>query len=116
LGTGARHLEGATFRELGPAAVVELPTTRVRSILVEAFVETDDVSVDLSSGGPGRLTWGSTRRAGRVEVTVGVLGPEGSLHAFTPSITVAAPASTSRRRPAPRPGGPDPARWNGPAR
>jgi D-alanine--D-alanine ligase len=89
LGTGARHLEGATFRELGPAAVVELPTTRVRSILVEAFVETDDVSVDLSSGGPGRLTWGSTRRAGRVEVTVGVLGPEGSLHAFTPSITVA---------------------------
>ena len=91
LAAGTRLLEGAAFRGLGPAEVVELPTTRVQRILVEAFVDTDDLAVDLSGEGdvPATLTWGVTGKPGLVEVTVGVLGSEGALHAFTPSITVA---------------------------
>jgi D-alanine--D-alanine ligase len=91
LAGGDRLLQGADFSGLGAAEVVELPTTRVQNILVEAFVDTDDVSVDLSGEGdaPATLAWGVARRTGLVEVTVGVLGEEGSLRGFTPSITVA---------------------------
>lgn len=88
---GERLLVGADFLGLDDSQIVELPTSPVERILVEAFIDTDDVSVDLSGDGetPATLSWGIARRTGRVEVTVGVLERHGSLHALTPSITVA---------------------------
>lgn len=61
-----------------------MPNPPPKQLLFEPFIETDDVVVVPSSG--GELVWEGKSRW--LEVTVGVLGLGGALHAFNPSITV----------------------------
>jgi D-alanine--D-alanine ligase len=87
LRAGERAIPPGTFSSLDALQVVELPTERVERVLFEPFVETDDVVV--GEGAPGTLRWGEHRHPGWIEVTVGVLGPEGAMRALQPSATVA---------------------------
>lgn len=64
------------------ADIIEMPLSRPSALLVERFIETDRVQVVANE-----LNW--EHRSGWVEITVGVLGQEGSMHALNPSITVA---------------------------
>jgi D-alanine-D-alanine ligase-like ATP-grasp enzyme len=108
LATGRPQVDGTRFRALGDEQVVELPTTPVSTILVEAYVDTDRVAVVDAAGVdtgpdagvgtgpdaagndvPATLSWGDDRLTGWIEVTVGVLEHDGRMRAFWPSITVA---------------------------
>jgi D-alanine--D-alanine ligase len=83
---GASRLTGEGFSLLADGQVVELPPQRPGTLLFEEFVDTDDVQVtDAASA----LAWGRLRDTGWVEVTVGVLGPEGAMEALNPSLTIA---------------------------
>jgi len=85
LRAGSDRSAPGSFSRLGPAQVVEMPPPGTSALLLEAFVETDRVSV---SSQTGSLEWGD-EGGGWVEVTVGVLGRSGGLRALSPSITVA---------------------------
>jgi len=85
-------VEGRSFAALDDRQVVDLPTTAVSRVLVEAYVATDDLAVvngDGNGDDAARLSWGDSRHTGWVEVTVGVLGRQGAMAAMWPSITVA---------------------------
>lgn len=62
--------------------IVEMPTEEPEALLFEPFIETDDVLIV-----EGEMFW--KRKTGWIEVTIGVLGAQGKLHAMHPSITVA---------------------------
>ncbi len=62
--------------------IVEMPSEIPSDIVCEAFIETDIIRVK------GKELK-HTRRAGWIEVTVGVLGEKGKLHVLSPSLTVA---------------------------
>jgi len=70
--------------------IVEMPDPSPKQLLFEPFIETDDVVVVSSntegSVRKGELYWEGNSRW--LEVTVGVLGLEGAMHALNPSITV----------------------------
>lgn len=67
-----------------------MPVPSPKQLLFEPFIETDDVVVVSSntggSGKEGELYWKGNSRW--LEVTVGVLGLDGVMHALNPSITV----------------------------
>ncbi len=84
LADGRPLVRGTDFNALDDDQIVELPTVPVSTVLVEAYVDTDDIAVTDAA-----LSWGTVRPTGSIEVTVGVLGPEGHMQAFWPSITVA---------------------------
>ena len=66
----------------GQIEIIEMPSVKMKEILLERYVETDQVSVD----GPD-LKWNST--TDWIEVTVGVVQNGKGMHALNPSITVA---------------------------
>ncbi|NDC39189.1 MAG: hypothetical protein EBZ48_14275 [Proteobacteria bacterium] len=66
----------------GQLDIIEMPLARPEALLLERFIETDRVRVVANE-----LNW--EHRSGWVEITVGVLGIEGSMGALNPSITVA---------------------------
>lgn len=69
-----------------------MPNPSPSELLFERFIETDDVVVASDSNARGEQTsqghvsWKGESRW--LEVTVGVIGLKGSMHAFNPSITV----------------------------
>ena len=63
--------------------IIELPTQMPAQLLMEEFVETDKIALNA-----GKLTW--KHQTGWIEITVGVAGKKGALHALTPSITISA--------------------------
>jgi D-alanine-D-alanine ligase-like ATP-grasp enzyme len=67
---------------------VAMPPGKTTHLLFEEYFETDDLAIvageDASSS---RLAWAD--RTGWVEVTVGVVGTRGAMHALAPSVTVA---------------------------
>ncbi|MDA8063617.1 MAG: hypothetical protein M0T80_14525 [Actinomycetota bacterium] len=85
---GDTRVGAGTFSSLSVDQVVELPPEGVGSLLLEAFVETDQVRVVADPGGTTRLSWEPTG-GGWVEVTVGLIGPAGGLRALPPSMTIA---------------------------
>lgn len=91
LSSGATRLDRGQFAALHDDQVVELPVAP-EELLFEAFVETDDITLldpGPQSREPVRLEWGVERDVGWIEVTVGVLGPEGGMRALSPSLTIA---------------------------
>ncbi len=88
--SGAGELGGAGFTSLPDDQTIEMPMARQRQLLFEEFIETDRIEPeDAGSSGRSGLSWGGEHDTGWVEVTVGVLGPEGEMRALNPSITVA---------------------------
>jgi D-alanine--D-alanine ligase len=89
---GETRIAGEQFRRLAPDQLVELPTPRPEQLILEAFVETDDVRVVDDPGADGHggahLEWGPSD-TGWLEVTVGVLGEQGRMRALSPSVTIA---------------------------
>ncbi len=85
---GSTRIPAGTFSLLGDDQVVELPPQGTDALLLEAFIETDRVAVVEGGNGTRRLDWRGTG-GGWVEVTVGLVGTAGSLHALPPSMTVA---------------------------
>jgi D-alanine--D-alanine ligase len=89
---GETRIAGERFERLAPDQLVELPVPRPEQLILEAFVETDDVRVvdDPGANGSGgaQLEWGPSD-TGWLEVTVGVLGEEGRMRALSPSVTIA---------------------------
>jgi len=78
--------EGVMFIPVGTfshqSAIVEMPLTTPGRLLVEQFIETDQVRVKGSSLEHKPVS-------GWVEMTVGVLEQQGKLHVLNPSITIA---------------------------
>ena len=79
---------GTLTRQLN---VIEMPPHRPERLLFEEFIETLPLTVE-----GNELHWGPTVVGGNVvrstpwvEITVGVIGRKGQLHALNPSITVA---------------------------
>ncbi|CAK9194407.1 unnamed protein product [Sphagnum jensenii] len=73
--------------------IIEMPILAPEKLLFEPFIETDDVIVTSKSKRAidetttqGQLFWEGKSRW--LEVTVGVLGSKGAMHALYPSITV----------------------------
>jgi D-alanine--D-alanine ligase len=89
INAGVARLNGAEFSQLTAGQRIEMPTSRPSFLLFEDYVETDDVRVSDSTTASAELAWGRDRDTGWIEVTVGVLGPQGEMVAMNPSITVA---------------------------
>jgi D-alanine--D-alanine ligase len=84
------ELHGRDFARLDEEQSVDMPMKPQESLLFEEFIETDDIEAeDAVELGRAGLVWGEKRDTGWVEVTVGVLGPQGAMRALNPSITVA---------------------------
>lgn len=95
----------AKFKVGGTGFEVAMPPGKPTHLLFEEYFETDDLAIvptgpvpglgcdggpaPASPGASSRLAWGEQRDTGWIEVTVGVMGRRGSLHAFWPSVTVA---------------------------
>lgn len=62
--------------------IIEMPVERPENLLFEEFVETDRLRFEGSE-----LEW--QERTGWIEITCGVLGERGRMHALNPSVTVA---------------------------
>lgn len=62
--------------------IIEMPTVLMENILLEPFIETDDIKVENT-----KLIY--KKKTGWVEVTVGVLEENNKMHAMNPSITIA---------------------------
>lgn len=102
-----RTLPRGRFHWIPSDKILELPATPSgrSSLLFEQFIETDDILVvdqavreDTGSAAtsalgassePACLRWGAETDTGWIEVTVGVLGTAGAMHALPPSLTVA---------------------------
>ncbi|MHB1928287.1 MAG: hypothetical protein ACYCUG_02470, partial [Acidimicrobiales bacterium] len=85
---GSTRIPAGTFSMLGADQSVELPSDGTDALLLESFVQTDRITVAAGETGSRRLDWRPTGQ-GWIEVTVGVLGPAGSLRALPPSLTIA---------------------------
>ena len=91
LSKGQARVQPGTFSALAGDQVVEMPDNP-SSLVFEGFVTTDDITVidsDQVDGEPARLAWSEERDTGLIEITVGVVGPAGDMHAFQPSLTIA---------------------------
>lgn len=64
--------------------VIEMPNPPPELLIFEPYIETDEIIVNSKSS--NELTWKGQSRW--VEVTVGVVGKNGSMHSLTPSVTV----------------------------
>jgi D-alanine--D-alanine ligase len=77
---GALCVPAGTFRN--QKDIVDMPTTKVRDLLFENFIETDIIrTVGTKLAHKRKTDW--------IEVTTAVFGPEFKLHVMNPSITVA---------------------------
>ncbi|KZV17159.1 hypothetical protein F511_29466 [Dorcoceras hygrometricum] len=67
---------------------IEMPVPPPELLIFEPFIETDEIVVSSKSSEKNihHLLWKGSSRW--VEVTVGVIGKRGSMHSFTPSVTV----------------------------
>ncbi|MCB0332403.1 MAG: hypothetical protein KDD55_02820, partial [Bdellovibrionales bacterium] len=83
---GVERIPAGVFHNA--SSLIEMPTTRPRYLLLERFIETDDLSVNGQT-----LDWESV--SGWVEITVGVLEEGGVLRSLNPSISVASEAILS---------------------
>ena len=63
--------------------MIEMPNPPPELVIFEPFIETDDIKVSSNSH---CLVWEGKNRW--IEVTVGVMGTQGSMRALSPSITV----------------------------
>lgn len=77
---GAPFIPKGTFKN--QPEMVDMPPNRMKAVMLERFIETDNVKVV-----GNELRW--QRKDGWVEVTVGVLETKGKYHALSPSLTVA---------------------------
>lgn len=66
----------------GQGVIVEMPHEKLLEILLEAWIDTDRVSV-----ADNKLSWNPTTNL--IEVTVGVMGKKDSMQVLSPSLTVA---------------------------
>ncbi|XP_073396782.1 uncharacterized protein [Physcomitrium patens] len=86
--TGQSQIPPGTF--LKAHGIIEMPGVPPERLLFEPFIETDHIAVLSSTTGEdskdGELIWEGKSRW--IEVTVGVLGVQGVMHALNPSITV----------------------------
>nr|PNR35407.1 hypothetical protein PHYPA_023307 [Physcomitrium patens] len=77
-------------KPVGDGCSTEMPGVPPERLLFEPFIETDHIAVLSSTTGEdskdGELIWEGKSRW--IEVTVGVLGVQGVMHALNPSITV----------------------------
>lgn len=78
---GALHIPPNTLSHQN--STIEMPTAPMKQLLFETFIETDDIRVVKN-----RLKW--RRKNGWIEVTTGIIEKNGRLHAFNPSLTLAA--------------------------
>ncbi len=76
----APHAPVGSFKNQG--TMIEMPPTTPPHLIFERFVETDILRVK-----DNRLK--HSVKSGQVEITVGVIGKTGGIHALNPSITVA---------------------------
>lgn len=83
---GVERIPAGVFHNA--ASIIEMPTTTPRYLLLERFIETDDLCVHGQT-----LEWKDV--SGWVEVTVGVLEEDGVLRSLNPSISVASDAILS---------------------
>ncbi|KAI7734319.1 hypothetical protein M8C21_009451, partial [Ambrosia artemisiifolia] len=68
--------------------LIEMPVPPPELLIFEPFIETDDITINVSKSGnqnEGLLWKGSSRW---VEITVGVIGKRGSMRSLMPSVTV----------------------------
>ncbi|XP_002983726.2 uncharacterized protein LOC9643966 [Selaginella moellendorffii] len=65
-----------------PHGIIELPATIPDSLIFEPFIQTDDILVCEES----QIAWEGKHRW--VEITAGVIGKKGAMHALHPSITL----------------------------
>lgn len=65
----------------GQHGIIEMPTQKMEHVMFEKFIGTDKVSVI-----DNELKW--KNKSGWIEVTAGIIGKKGDLHAFDPSLTV----------------------------
>lgn len=63
-----------------------MPSPLPKTFIIEPFVETDDIHFSNESGDSQQLVWKGESEW--VEVTVGIMGKQGTVHSFNPSITV----------------------------
>ena len=77
---GLTSIRSGTF-ELDPG-VVEMPITQPRQLLLEEFIETDQIYIK-----GHEIHWDAT--TGLVEITMGLCGAHGEMKAFNPSVTIA---------------------------
>ncbi|MGH3889514.1 MAG: hypothetical protein ACRDSZ_23630 [Pseudonocardiaceae bacterium] len=90
------RIEPGFFSLVSSEQIVDLPTEQLQELLLEAYIESDVVSIvepscqsDVKKSNAAHLAW-KERDGGRwVEVTAGVLGPQGEMRCFYPSLTVA---------------------------
>ncbi|XP_062002738.1 uncharacterized protein LOC133720454 isoform X2 [Rosa rugosa] len=68
--------------------MIEMPNPPPELLIFEPFIDTDDIIVSLKSMNENghHLMWNGQSRW--VEITVGVIGKQGSMHSLSPSITV----------------------------
>lgn len=75
------HQEIPAGQIKGQHGIIEMSTQKMRHVMFEKFIETDKVGVV-----DNELQW--QHKSGWIEVTAGVIGKKGALHAFDPSLTV----------------------------
>ncbi|MGH8601306.1 MAG: hypothetical protein ACREXR_00540, partial [Gammaproteobacteria bacterium] len=91
----AEHLEPGLF-SLVSKQLVDLPTNRLQEFLLEAYIESDVISIVEARGqnyaadsNAAHLAWKERGEGRWVEVTAGVLGHQGEMRCLYPSLTVA---------------------------
>ncbi len=67
---------------MGQDNTLEMPLVRIKTLLLERFIETDSIK---TVGNELKVV----NKTGWVEITAGVVGRRGSMHALNPSLTVA---------------------------
>ncbi|QQG38325.1 MAG: hypothetical protein HYS26_02120 [Candidatus Kaiserbacteria bacterium] len=78
--TRAAHAHPGTFKN--QTTIIDMPPSAPPYLIFERFIETDTLRVI-----DNRLK--HTKKSGLVEITIGVIGKTGGIHALNPSITVA---------------------------
>lgn len=91
----AEHLEPGLF-SLVSEQLVDLPTNRLQEFLLEAYIESDVISIvearglnDAADSNATHLAWKERGESRWVEVTAGVLGHQGEMRCLYPSLTIA---------------------------
>lgn len=98
---GAERIEPGVFSLVSNDQIVDLPTGQLQELLLEAYIESDAISIveaphrsDAEQSNAAQLAWkdsgeGPWDEGSWVEITAGVVGPKGGMRCFYPSLTVA---------------------------
>jgi D-alanine-D-alanine ligase-like ATP-grasp enzyme len=92
----AERIEPGPFSLVCAEQIVQLPTEAVQELLLEAYIESDGIAIVeepfrgiARDSNAAHLSW-KERGDGRwVEITAGVVGPQGQMRCLYPSLTVA---------------------------